>query len=40
VNNRRVSDPHVRVTREHAIGGRVLIVRRGTKQQHVVKVKG
>jgi tyrosyl-tRNA synthetase len=40
VNNRRVSDPQVRVTREHAIGGRVLIVRRGTKQQHVVKVKG
>jgi tyrosyl-tRNA synthetase len=40
VNNRRISDPQVRVTREQAIGGRVLIVRRGTKQQHVVKLIG
>jgi tyrosyl-tRNA synthetase len=40
VNNRRASDPHMRVTRAHAIGGRVLILRRGTKQQHVVKLVG
>jgi tyrosyl-tRNA synthetase len=38
VNNRRVSDPQARVTREQAIGGRLLIVRRGTKQQHVIKL--
>jgi tyrosyl-tRNA synthetase len=40
VNNRRVSDPQARVTREQAIGGRVLIVRRGAKQQHLVKLVG
>jgi tyrosyl-tRNA synthetase len=40
VNNRRVSDPHMRVTRAQAIGSRVLIVRRGTKQQHVIKLVG
>jgi tyrosyl-tRNA synthetase len=40
VNNRRVSDPQARVTRAQAIDGRVLIVRRGTKQQHVIKLVG
>jgi tyrosyl-tRNA synthetase len=40
VNNRRVSDVQARVTREQAIGGRVLILRRGTKQQHIVKIVG
>jgi tyrosyl-tRNA synthetase len=40
VNNRRISDPQMRVGRAQAIGGRVLIVRRGTKQQHVVKLVG
>jgi tyrosyl-tRNA synthetase len=40
VNNRRVADVQARVTREQAIGGRVLILRRGTKQQHVVKIIG
>src|SRR4051794_2426796 len=40
VNNRRVADVQARVTRGQAIGGRVLILRRGTKQQHVVKIIG
>jgi tyrosyl-tRNA synthetase len=40
VNNRRVSDPQARVTREEAIGGRVVILRRGAKQQHVIKLIG
>ena len=40
VNNRRIADVQARVTRDQAIGGRVLILRRGTKQQHVVKIIG
>jgi tyrosyl-tRNA synthetase len=40
VNNRRTADPQARVTRDQAIGGRVVILRRGTKQQHVVKLVG
>ena len=38
VNNRRVSDPQVRVTRDQAIGGRLFIVRKGQKQNHVVRL--
>jgi tyrosyl-tRNA synthetase len=40
VNNRRTADPQARVTRDQAIGGRVVILRRGTKQQHIVKLVG
>jgi tyrosyl-tRNA synthetase len=40
VNNRRVSDPQARVTREQAIGGRMFVLRRGAKEQHVVKLIG
>jgi tyrosyl-tRNA synthetase len=40
VNNRRTADPQARVTRDQAIGGRVVILRRGTKHQHVVKLVG
>jgi tyrosyl-tRNA synthetase len=36
VNNRRMSDPQGRVTRDQAIGGRLFIVRKGQKQNHVV----
>jgi tyrosyl-tRNA synthetase len=38
VNNRRVSDLQARVTREQAIGGRVLVLRRGQKQTHLVRL--
>jgi tyrosyl-tRNA synthetase len=38
VNNRRMSDPQARLTREHAIGGRLFVVRKGQKQTHLVRV--
>jgi tyrosyl-tRNA synthetase len=38
VNNRRVSDPHARVTREQAIEGRLLVVRKGQKQNVLVRL--
>jgi tyrosyl-tRNA synthetase len=38
VNNRRASDPQARLTREQAIGGRVFIVRKGSRQNHVVRL--
>jgi tyrosyl-tRNA synthetase len=38
VNNRRVADPQARLTLEQTIGGRVIVLRRGTKQQHLVKI--
>jgi tyrosyl-tRNA synthetase len=38
VNNRRVADPQARVTRDQAIGGQIFVLRRGAKQQHIVKL--
>ena len=38
VNNRRAADPQARLTLEQAIGGRVILLRRGNKQQHLVKI--
>lgn len=38
VNNRRVSDVQVRLTREAAIGGRLIVLRKGQKQNHVVRL--
>jgi tyrosyl-tRNA synthetase len=38
VNNRRVSDPQARVTRGHSIGGRLLVLRKGQKQTHLVRL--
>jgi tyrosyl-tRNA synthetase len=38
VNNRRVSDPQARVTREQAIGGRLFVIRKGQKQNHLVRL--
>ena len=32
VNNRRMSDPQARLTREQAIGGRLFVLRKGQKQ--------
>jgi tyrosyl-tRNA synthetase len=38
VNNRRVSDPQARLTCEEAIGGRLFLLRKGQRQNHLVKV--
>jgi tyrosyl-tRNA synthetase len=38
VNNRRMSDPQARLTREQAIGGRLFVLRRGQKQNHLVRL--
>jgi tyrosyl-tRNA synthetase len=38
VNNRRALDPLARVTREQAIGGQLLLLRKGSKQQHLVRL--
>jgi tyrosyl-tRNA synthetase len=38
VNNRRVSDPQTRLTREQAIGGRLFVLRKGQKHNHLVRL--
>ena len=38
VNNRRVSDPQAHVTRDQAIGGRLFLLRKGQKQNHLVRL--
>jgi tyrosyl-tRNA synthetase len=38
VNNRRISDPHARLTRDQAIGGRLFVLRKGQKQNHLVRL--
>ena len=38
VNNRRASDPQSRLTRDQAIGGRLFVLRKGQKQNHLVKL--
>ena len=38
VNNRRVSDPQARLTRAEAIGGRLFVLRKGQKQNHLVRL--
>jgi tyrosyl-tRNA synthetase len=38
VNNRRVADPQARVRRADAIDGRLLLVRKGAKLNHVVRL--
>ncbi|MGE0448867.1 MAG: tyrosine--tRNA ligase [Vicinamibacterales bacterium] len=38
VNNRRVADVNARVTREWAIGGEVLLVRKGARQTHLLRL--
>jgi tyrosyl-tRNA synthetase len=38
VNNRRVADPQARLTREDAIGGALFVVRKGQKQNHLVRL--
>jgi tyrosyl-tRNA synthetase len=38
VNNARVSDERARLTRADAIGGRLFVLRKGRKDQHIVRV--
>ncbi len=38
VNNRRISDPQAKLTRESAIGGRLFVLRKGAKQNHLVRL--
>jgi tyrosyl-tRNA synthetase len=38
VNNRRISDPKARVTREQTIDGRLLVVRKGQRQNVLVRL--
>jgi len=38
VNNRRISDPQARLTRAQAIGGRLFVIRKGQKQNHLVRL--
>jgi tyrosyl-tRNA synthetase len=40
VNNRRVSDLQLRLTRDSAIGGRLFVLRKGQKQNHLVRLTG
>jgi tyrosyl-tRNA synthetase len=37
-NNRRVTDPQTRMTRDQAIEGRLFVLRKGQKQNHVVRL--
>jgi tyrosyl-tRNA synthetase len=38
LNNRRLADPQTRITQPQAIGGRLLVVRKGPRQQHLVRL--
>jgi len=38
VNNRRMADPQARLTREQAIGGCLFVLRKGQKQNHLVRL--
>ncbi|MBI3399907.1 MAG: tyrosine--tRNA ligase [Acidobacteria bacterium] len=38
VNNRRASDPQSRLTLDQAIGGRLFVLRKGQRQNHLVKI--
>ena len=38
VNNRRVADPRARMTRDQTIKGRLLVLRKGHKQNHIVRL--
>ena len=38
VNNRRVADPQARLTRDQAIDGRLFVLRKGQKQNHLVRL--
>jgi tyrosyl-tRNA synthetase len=39
VNNVRAADERARLTKANAIGGEVFVLRKGRKDQHIVRVK-
>jgi len=39
VNNRRISDVQARLTRDQAIDGRLFVLRKGQKQNHLVRLE-
>jgi tyrosyl-tRNA synthetase len=38
VNNRRIADPQARLTRDQAIDGRLFVLRKGQKQNHLIRL--
>jgi tyrosyl-tRNA synthetase len=38
VNNRRAADPQVRLTIDRAIGGELFVLRKGAKQNHLIRI--
>ena len=38
VNNRRIADPQARIMRHQAVGGRLFLLRKGQKQNHLVRL--
>jgi len=38
VNNRRAADPQARLTLDQAIGGRLFVLRKGAKQNHLIRL--
>jgi tyrosyl-tRNA synthetase len=38
VNNRRAADPQARVTLDQAIGGRLFVLRKGARQNHLIRL--
>jgi tyrosyl-tRNA synthetase len=38
VNNRRVGDPQARITRDQAIAGQLFVIRKGQKQNHLIRL--
>jgi tyrosyl-tRNA synthetase len=38
VNNRRIADLQARLTRDQAIDGRLFVLRKGAKQNHIVRL--
>jgi tyrosyl-tRNA synthetase len=40
LNNRRIADPQARVNRQQAIDGTLLVLRKGQRQNHVIKLIG
>jgi tyrosyl-tRNA synthetase len=40
LNNRRVDDPQARVTLDDAVDGRFLVIRKGKKRYHLLRVEG
>jgi tyrosyl-tRNA synthetase len=38
VNNRRAADPQARITLDQAIGGRIFVLRKGAKQNHLIRL--